>query len=72
MHKAAFLHTCSLNMRLKLGEIIFEDTVIPVYNDHPWDPKLCSLLTGGRCLDVIYVLRVQNGGFYRQVVAIQG
>ncbi len=38
--------------------------------------KLLSLLTGGRCSDGIYVLKVenghQNGGRYRQVVVSSG
>ena len=35
-------------------------TVKPVYIGHPWDPKKWPLLTGGRCLEVIYVTEVQN------------
>ena len=26
-----------------------EILVKPVYNDHPWDPKIVPFLTGGRC-----------------------
>ncbi len=32
-------------------------TVKPVYNDHPRDPKYWPLLTGGRCSEVIYVIK---------------
>jgi hypothetical protein len=36
-------------------------TVILVYSDHPWDHKKWPLVTGGRCYEVIYVIRVQSG-----------
>jgi hypothetical protein len=35
-------------------------TVKPVYNDQPWDPKKRPL-TVGRCLEVIYLIKVPNG-----------
>jgi hypothetical protein len=39
------------------------NTVKPGYNDNPWDPKIVtavdkwSLLTGGRCSELIYVVK---------------
>jgi hypothetical protein len=49
-----------------------EYTVKPVYNDHPWDPKIeafvgrWSLFRGH-----LPKLGPQNGGRYRQLVAIR-
>jgi hypothetical protein len=38
------------------------NTVKPVYKDHhPSDPNNKSLVTGGRCSEVINVIKVQNG-----------
>ncbi len=39
----------------------YEHTVKLVYNNHPWDQKKWSLLTGGRCTEVINAIKGRIG-----------
>jgi hypothetical protein len=39
----------------------FVSTVKPVYNDHPWDPKIVALLTGSCCVEVVYIIKIEIG-----------
>jgi len=51
-----------------------KSTIKPEYDNHLWDPKIVTVVYRWHCLEVIYlakVQKVQNGGLYRQVVAIQ-
>ena len=61
---------------LKKTYIRIENTVKHVYNDHPWDPKFVAVVDRWSLFRGTFMLQKfkmgpQNGGRYRQVVAIR-
>jgi len=57
-----FQHGVNEKKQIKKGaDLTFSFTVKPVNNDHPWGPKIMTLLTCGRCSEIICEVTFQNG-----------